>query len=179
MPPCERDPLSGRYTADGRAAIGWWRREAATKSLSGVGVATVRVETEINVSSQRVWDAIADVGSVHKRLLPGRVVDARIEGDVRVLTMPDGSQVRELIISIDHSGRRMAYAVVGGQRLPLTYHHASFQVIDEDDHCRLIWLTDLLPHGMADAVQARVDRGILEIKQVLEAAEADRQPGEA
>jgi uncharacterized protein YndB with AHSA1/START domain len=135
-------------------------------------VATVRVETEINVPSYRVWDAIADVEAVHKRLLPGRVVDVRIDGDTRILTMPDGAQVRELIISIDHSDRRVAYAVTGGQRLPLTYHHAAFQVFDEGDHSRLVWLTDLLPHTMADAVRARVERGIVEIKQVLEAAEA-------
>jgi uncharacterized protein YndB with AHSA1/START domain len=46
-------------------------------------MATVRVETFIDVPAQRVWSAIADVGMVHRRLLPGRVVDARIEGDTR------------------------------------------------------------------------------------------------
>jgi len=89
--------------------------------------------------------------------------------------MPDGSQVRELIISIDHFSRRMAYAVTEGQRLPVTYHYAAFQVLDEGDHSRLVWLTDVLPHAMAGAVQARVERGIIEIKQTLEYAEADRQ----
>jgi polyketide cyclase/dehydrase/lipid transport protein len=137
-------------------------------------VATVHVEADINVSSQRVWDAIADVGAVHRRLLPGRVVDARIEDDTRILTMPDGSQIRELIISVDHSIRRMAYAVTEGQRLPLTYHHAAFQVVDHGDHSRLVWLTDVLPHAMADAVRPRVERGIIEIKQVLESTETDR-----
>lgn len=136
-------------------------------------VATVHVETIINVPAERVWDAIADVGAVHRRLLPGRVADTRIEEDTRILTMPDGSHVRELIISVDHSMRRMAYAVIDGQRLALTYHHAAFQVIDEGDHSRLIWLTDVLPHAMAAAVQARVERGIVEIRQVLESAEVD------
>jgi hypothetical protein len=131
------------------------------------------VETEINVPAQQVWEAVADVGAVHRRLLPGRVLDARIEEDTRILTMLDGSQVRELIISIDHFGRRMAYAVTEGQRLPLTYHHAAFQVIDEGDRSRLVWTTDLLPHTMAGAVRARVERSIVEIKQVLEAADPD------
>jgi uncharacterized protein YndB with AHSA1/START domain len=140
----------------------------------GVGVATVRVEAEINVPSGRVWDAIADVAAVHERLLPGRVADVVMEGDTRILTMPDGWKVRELIISIDHSGRRMAYAVTDGQRLPLTYHHAEFQVVDDGGNSRLVWLTDLLPHTMADAVRARVERGLVEIKQVLEAAEPPR-----
>ena len=58
--------------------------------------------------------------------------------------------------------------MVEGQRLPLTYHHAAFQVLDEGDHSRLVWLTDVLPHAMADAVRARVERGIVEMKEVLE-----------
>jgi hypothetical protein len=93
--------------------------------------------------------------------------------------MPDGSQVRELIISIDHSIRRMAYAVTEGQRLPLTYHHAAFQVFDEGDHTLLVWLTDVLPHAMAGAVLSRVERGIIEIKQTLESAEGKTQTDNA
>jgi hypothetical protein len=135
----------------------------------GLVVAAICVEAVIDVSAEQVWDAIADVGAVHRRLLPERVVEARVEGDTRILTMPDGSQIRELIISVEHSIRRLAYAVTEGQRLPLTYHHAAFQVFDEGDHCRLVWLTDVLPHGMAGAVRARVERGIVEMKQVLEA----------
>jgi uncharacterized protein YndB with AHSA1/START domain len=132
-------------------------------------MATVRVEAEINLPPQQVWEAVADVGAVHERLLPGRVADARIEGDTRILTMPDGFEVREVIVSIDHADRRMAYSVVDGQRLPLTYHHAAFQVLGLGDHSRLVWVTDVLPHAMADAVRARVERGIVEIRQVLEA----------
>ncbi|WP_420116077.1 SRPBCC family protein [Micromonospora sp.] len=137
-------------------------------------MATVCVEVAIDVSAQRVWEAIADVGAVHRRLLPGRVVDARIEGDVRILTMPDGAQVRELILAVDHTIRRMAYAVVEGQRMPLTYHHAAFQVLQEGDHSRLVWLTDVLPHAMADAVRARLERGIEEIREALELNGSER-----
>ena len=137
-------------------------------------MATVCVETIVDVPAQRVWDAIADVGAVHRRLLPGRVADARIDGDVRILTMPDGAQVRELILAIDHSIRRMAYTVTEGQHLPLTYHHAAFQVFDEGDRSRVVWLTDVLPHAMAGPVLARVERGIVEMKQILEINETER-----
>jgi uncharacterized protein YndB with AHSA1/START domain len=137
-------------------------------------MATVCVEATVDVPAQRVWEAVADVGAVHRRLLPGRVADARIKGDVRILTMPDGARIRELILAIDHTIRRMAYTVTEGQRLPLTYHHAAFQVFDEGDHSRLVWLTDVLPHAMADAVRARVERGIEEMKEVLEFNETER-----
>ncbi|MFI2713559.1 SRPBCC family protein [Micromonospora sp. NPDC018662] len=131
-------------------------------------MAMVRVEAVVDAPVQQVWDAVADVGAVHRRLLPGRVTDARVEGDIRILTMPDGHQVRELILGVDHGLRRMAYAVVEGQRLPLTYHYAAFQVLDEGPRSRLVWLTDVLPHDMADAVRARVERGMAEMKAVLE-----------
>jgi hypothetical protein len=131
-------------------------------------VATISVETTVAVPAQQAWAAIADVGAVHRRLLPGRVSDARIDGDVRILTMPDGTEVRELILAIDHSLRRMAYTVTEGQRLPLTYHHAAFQVFDQGATSRIVWTTDVLPHAMAGAVRARVERGIVEMKEVLE-----------
>ena len=137
-------------------------------------MATVCVEATVNAPAQRVWEAVADVGAVHRRLLPGRVADARMEGDVRILTMPDGAQVRELILAVDHAIRRMAYTVTEGQRLPLTYHHAAFQVYEEGDGSRLVWLTDVLPHAMATVVKDRVARGIQEMKEV---APRRRRPG--
>jgi uncharacterized protein YndB with AHSA1/START domain len=131
-------------------------------------MATVSVEAIVNAPAQQVWEAIADVAAVHRRLLPGRVADARVDGDVRILTMPDGAQIHELILAVDHGIRRMAYSVTAGQRLPLTYHHAAFQVFDQGDHARIVWLTDVLPHAMADLVRARVERGISEMVVTLE-----------
>lgn len=136
-------------------------------------MATVTVETSISRSVAEVWDAVADVGAVHRRLLPGRVTDVTLDGDTRTLTMPGGYLIRELILGIDHDAHRLAYSVVEGQHLPLTYHHASFQVFPDGDHgARLVWTTDLLPHDLAPAVRARVERGIVELKQVLETARA-------
>jgi uncharacterized protein YndB with AHSA1/START domain len=133
-------------------------------------MATVRVETLIELPADRVWAAVADVGAVHRRMLPGRVAQVRLDGDARILTMPDGSEIRELIVAVDHEDRRMAYTVVAGQRMPLTYHHAAFQVFDEGPRSRLVWVTDVLPHAMAAQVRPRVERGIAEIKEVIESA---------
>ncbi|GAA4590762.1 hypothetical protein BJY16_000054 [Actinoplanes octamycinicus] len=133
-------------------------------------MATVRVEAFVDVTAERAWEAIADVGAVHERLLPGRVVAAEIDGDLRTLTMPGGARIRERIVAVDHELRRLAYSVIDGQALPLTYHHAAFQVVEGDGRTRIVWTTDLLPDALAPAVRARVERGILELKAVLEAA---------
>jgi carbon monoxide dehydrogenase subunit G len=135
-------------------------------------MASVRVEIVIEAAAEHVWAAVADAGAVHRRLLPGRVAAARMEGDVRVLTMPGGAEVRELIVAVDQEARRMAYSVQGGQRMALAHHHASFQVFDEGGgRSRLVWITDVLPHDRAPEVRARCAVAIGEMKDVLEAAQ--------
>lgn len=132
-------------------------------------IASIRHEVVVARSAAVVWDVLRDVGSVHRRLLPGRVQDVSVDGDVRTLTMPDGHVVQELIVAVDEDARRLAYAVVKGSRPPLRHHHASFQVFPEGAACsRLVWITDILPSSHADVVQARTMRGLEEMKQTLE-----------
>lgn len=110
------------------------------------------------------------MGAVHERLLPGRVSDTHIDGDIRTLVYPDGRTVRELIVDIDDEARRLAYAVVEGAR-GVTHHHASFQVLSEGERrSRLVWITDILPHASAVGARARIERGAQEMKEVLEKA---------
>ena len=116
-----------------------------------------------------MWDALRDIGAVHQRLLPGRVLDTDVDGDVRTLVMPDGHVVRELIVDVDDETRRLAYAVIDGARPALRHHHASLQVFPEGDgHSRLVWVTDVLPSSPADEIRARTERGAAEMKNVLE-----------
>ncbi len=130
-------------------------------------MATIRQEILINATPAHIWDVLRDVGAVHQRLLAGRVIATRIEGDSRFLTFPDGREIRELIVTLDDSARRLAYAVVEGARAE--YHHASFEVTPDGRHAgRLIWTTDVLPNTLAPEVQARMERAAVEMKQAIE-----------
>jgi uncharacterized protein YndB with AHSA1/START domain len=134
-------------------------------------VASVRCEIVITAPPELVWDVLRDVGAVHQRLLPGRVIATRIEGDQRFLTFPDGHVVRELIVTVDDDAQRLAYSVVQGARPPARYHHASFEVRPEGAHAaRLIWTTDVLPPALAYLIRARMERGAAEMKEAIEAA---------
>jgi carbon monoxide dehydrogenase subunit G len=134
-------------------------------------MASIHTEIVIDSSPEQVWAAISDVGAVHRRLLPGRVVDTRMEGDIRILVFPGGREISELIVDVDDTTRRLAYSVIDGARLAGTHHHASFQVFPEGpDRSRLVWITDLLPDAHAPEARARVERGAQEMKQTLEAA---------
>lgn len=132
-------------------------------------MATIRKEIRIEAKPEQVWDAVRDVGAVHRRFVPGYTVDTRLDGDYRILTFANGAVVRELIVAVDDEARRMAYAVVEG-RMPLVHHHASFQVFAENDsRSRLVWITDFLPHELAAEIRMRVERGAEVMKQTIEA----------
>ena len=64
-------------------------------------MATIQKEIEIERSKDFVWDAVRDVGAIHKRLVPGFAIDCKLEGDWRTVTFANGMVVRELIISVD------------------------------------------------------------------------------
>jgi hypothetical protein len=135
----------------------------------GNGMGSIRHEIVVNLQSQEAWAAVRDVGAVHRRLLPGRVVDTIVDGDIRTLVMPDGHRIRELIVDVDDDACRLAYCVVAGARPALRFHAASMQVVSHDDgRCRLVWVTDFLPTSAAVDIRARMERGAAEMKQALE-----------
>ncbi|ETK31952.1 SRPBCC family protein [Microbispora sp. ATCC PTA-5024] len=149
----------------------------APASPEETAIASIRHEIVIDARPETVWDAVRDVGAVHERLLPGRVLDTRIEGVERTLVFPHGGVVRELIVDVDDDARRLAYAVVEGARPPLAHHHAAFQVLPEGaDRTRLVWTTDVLPDSAAPEVRVRMERGAEEMRRTLETAAGPGRP---
>ncbi len=133
-------------------------------------MASIYTEIEIEAPPEQGWAALRDVGAVHWRLMPGFVSDTQLDGHTRILSLPNGGMVREVIVALDDDHRRFAYAVVEGRML-LEHHHASFQVFaDGEGGSRLVWITDALPDERAPDIRARVDRGAEVMKQTIEAA---------
>ncbi len=129
-------------------------------------MASIRKDIPIKARPEGVWEALRDVGAVHQRLAPGFVVDTRLEGDARIVTFANGIVARELLVDIDDTAPRVAYAVVGGR---MTHHNASFQVFAEGDgRSRLVWIADLLPNDMAGPIGAMMEQGARVMKQTLE-----------
>ena len=129
-------------------------------------MASIRKEIALAVRAEAVWDALRDVGAVHRRLAAGFVTDTRLDGDARIVTFANGLVARELIVDVDDRARRVAYAVVGGR---LSHHHATMQVVaDGDGRCRLVWVADLMPHDMAGAIGGMMEQGAAAMKRTLE-----------
>jgi hypothetical protein len=133
-------------------------------------MASIQKEIEIERSKEFVWDAIRDVGAIHKRLVPRFVVDCKLEGDSRIVTFANGMVVRELIVDVDDGTCRHSWSARGGT---LTHHNASIQVFsDGRDKCRVVWIADLLPNEVAAAIGEMIEHGLNTMKQTLESSPA-------
>ena len=131
-------------------------------------MASIRKETVIEARPEEIWDAIRDVGAIHRRLAPGFVVDTKMDGDARIVTFGNGLVARELIVDMDEDHRRLAWSVVGGR---LTHHNASLQVLpDREGRSRVVWIADLLPHALGPTIAGMIEQGMGVMKQTLERA---------
>lgn len=128
-------------------------------------MASIVKEIVIDVPAENAWAAVRDFGRVHD-LVPGFLVDCRLEGDARVVTFADGRAARELLVSTDDDSRRLVYAEPGG---PFITRSASCQVFAAGDRrCRFVWTQDLLPDELAALVSGNMDKALPVVKQTLE-----------
>jgi len=128
----------------------------------------IRKVIHIDASPALVWDALRDVGALHKRLVPGFVKDTHMEGNTRVVTFGNGMVAREEIVGIDDETRRVAWAIVGGQFRH--YNGAARVTDDEAGGSWFVWTADLLPDELAEQVESMMAAGILVIKKTLDGA---------
>ena len=129
-------------------------------------MASIHREVLIQADPETVWDALSDVGALHRRLAPGFVTDVRLEEGARVVTFGNGLVARELIVDIDDKARRLVWSVVGGR---MTHHNASAQVLpDGEGGSRFVWIADLLPHELAPGIAGLMEQGLAVINRTLE-----------
>lgn len=131
-------------------------------------MATIHKEIEIERGAAFVWEAIRDVGAIHKRLVPGFVVDCRLEEGARIVTFGNGMLARELIVSIDDETRRHSWSARTDN---LVHHNASVQVFPiDEERCRVVWIADLLPNEVAPAIDGMIQQALKIMRQTLESA---------
>jgi carbon monoxide dehydrogenase subunit G len=131
-------------------------------------MATLHNAVFIEAAPDRVWDAVRDLGALHTRLVPGFVIDTKLEGDAaRIVTFGNGLVAREEIISLDDERRRLAWNAQGGKT---THYNAVLEVVPEANGTRVRWTTDLLPHDMATPIQAMQEQALAIMQQTLQAA---------
>jgi carbon monoxide dehydrogenase subunit G len=130
-------------------------------------MASVRRQIELDADADAVWDAIRDFGAVHERVVPGFVVECRLDGDARIVTFFSGNVQREPLVDLDDHARRLVYSAVDSP-LGATHYNASVQVFDERRHtCRVEWIIDLLPDELGPTIGQLMDRAAESMRTTL------------
>jgi carbon monoxide dehydrogenase subunit G len=132
-------------------------------------MATLRETLRLRAPAAAVWDAVRDVGELHRRLVPGFVTEARLEQGARVITFVNGVTVREEIVSVDDDLRRLAYAIPRGNFL---HYQGTVEVEDDGAGSRLVWTVDLLPSESADNIRSMMRQGAAVMRATLDGANA-------
>ena len=128
-------------------------------------MASIHKDILIDAAANDVWAAVRDFGAVHQRLVPGFVLDARLDGDARIVTFANGTVARELLVDCDDARRRLVYAVISER---LKQHSASVQVMaDGEARSRLIWIVDVLPNEMASYIDDQMDQAALAMRKAF------------
>lgn len=128
-------------------------------------MASIYKDVPLAAPASVVWDAVRDFGAVHTRLAPGFVTDTRLDGDARIVTFANGNVVRERLVDCDEVRQRLAYAIASER---MTQHSASIHVMaDGANHCRVIWITDVLPNEIASYIEAQMELGAAAMQQTF------------
>jgi Polyketide cyclase / dehydrase and lipid transport len=111
-------------------------------------MASIYCAEKLDVPADVAWDYL-DRFSRAEVLPFSSSVAGRREGEYRVITMPGGQEIRERIVTIDPVRRRTSYTITGLN--DAEHHHAEMRVdVDSDNKVTLVWVTDYLPHELAE-----------------------------
>ncbi|QPF84527.1 SRPBCC family protein [Bradyrhizobium genosp. L] len=135
-------------------------------------MASITKDIPIDAPADHVWDALRDFGAVHTRLAPGFVTDTKLDGDARIVTFANGTVARETLVDCDDRRRRLVYAIRSER---LQQHSASAQVFPETDgSCRVLWITDVLPHEVAPYIDTQMELGAAAMQAALAQSARDK-----
>jgi carbon monoxide dehydrogenase subunit G len=129
-------------------------------------MASIHKDIPLDAHPDEVWAAVRDFGAVHRRLGPGFAIDARLDGNARIVTFHNGTVAREELVDCDEARRRLAYAIVGAERVQ--HYNASVQVFTEgESRSRIVWIVDVLPNEIAPYISSQMDLAVTAMQKAL------------
>ena len=118
-------------------------------------MASITKRVFLDAPADRVWDAVRDFGAVHKCLVPGFVLETRMDGDARIVTFANGTIARETLVDCNDEAKRLVYAVINER---IRQHSASVQVFAAgENRSELVWVVDVLPNEIAPYIANQMD----------------------
>jgi hypothetical protein len=131
---------------------------------------TIRSELKTAAKASDVWSAVRDIGALHTRLVPGFVVDTKLETGARVVTFVNGVTLREPIVSLDDEARRLAWTHEGGRA---RHYNGVLQVSElPDGATSVVWTADFLPDDIHDYLSRAIEAGMAAMQRALDSLAA-------
>ncbi|MEV4545169.1 SRPBCC family protein [Micromonospora echinaurantiaca] len=105
-------------------------------------------EAKLKVTADVAWDFLDRYTRSEVHVFSA-CKNERQEGDYRVVTLVDGTEIGERNVTVDPAAMRAVYTIPG---FPGAEHHqAEMSVLtDGDGTATLVWTTDLLPHELVE-----------------------------
>jgi hypothetical protein len=127
-------------------------------------MASIRKEIVIASDVDTVWEAVRSFGALDQ-MATGFVTDCRLEGTDRLVTFFTGTVLRERLITIDDTRRRLVWSIVDG---PYQHHNGSVELFEHaGGGTRFEWTSDLLPDALEAVTAGMMDQGLAAIHAAL------------
>jgi Polyketide cyclase / dehydrase and lipid transport len=129
-------------------------------------MATIRSELKTRASASDVWSAIRDIGALHTRLVPGFVIDTKLEPGARIVTFVNGTVLREPIVTLDDEARRLVWTAEGGRA---RHYNAALQVSElAGGLTSVVWTADFVPDDIAGYMSQAIEAGMAAMQRSLD-----------
>lgn len=114
-------------------------------------MATIHFSSPVQASPETAWDFLDRYTRSEVHVFSVCVRERR-EGDERVVTLADGSEVRERNVTVDAERMRAVYTVPD---LAGAEHHQAEMRVERhaDGSGSVVWCTDVLPHALAERLR--------------------------
>jgi|GEM_PF-976869 len=119
-------------------------------------MATIYRSAELSVPASVAWDFVDRYTRSEVHAFTNCVSERQVD-DYRVVVTADGMEIWERNVTVDPEWMRAVYAI---PTFPGAEHHqAEMRVVDNGNgRSTLVWITDLLPHELAEAMGPNYDQ---------------------
>ena len=139
-------------------------------------MATMSTAGRIDASPDRVWAAVSDFGGLDAYFPPVARVEASGSGIgmERQCTFPDGAQISETLLALDHDERSLKYNVHDPNPFPFEGYVATMRVNDlGEGSSELVWSAEFTAQGIpdqdvTDMLDGLFQQGIDGLKELVE-----------
>ena len=115
---------------------------------------TVNTSQRLDVSLDRVWEVVADFGSLLSWLPGNESGTLELHGEgigmTRDLNLPTVGAVQHRLDALDHDTHSLTYSLTKGRPLGMAAYSVTLSLTGDDAHCELHWRGEFEPEAGAN-----------------------------